>query len=340
MRFVFIFFLCCSLLHAENRNNQDRVKILVAGDVMFDWGLNKSRKNFGEFAPIKELIPLMEEVDFRMVNLETPICSSKNEMNENKSYVFRGEPKDLYLLKKLNIDLVFLGNNHAMDYGAKGLEETIENVEINKLLYSGAGLNLSKSLEPIRFSIKDSDFKLVSVSSIGLPKQYATSNTPGVAPYKLDSLVGIARKNKKDALMLSVHWGIEYNLEPEGYQRQQAKRLIQSGFKVIIGHHPHIPQGVEKYKNGIILYSLGNFIFGSMNQNLNHNMAAILHFEKNELVLCELVPIYGKFQKIGSHIFRPLTESESEMFLYEILILSEKLNTKVEIKNGRGYVYF
>jgi len=84
---------------------------------------------------------------------------------------------------------------------------------------------------------------------------------------------------------------------------------------------------------------LGNFIFGSRNPYLNHNLAAMLHFQNNQLVVCELIPIFGKFQK-SEHIIQPLEGEEANEFLLEIAVLSEKLGTKIEIKNGRGYVYF
>ncbi|HNC00055.1 MAG TPA: CapA family protein, partial [Leptospiraceae bacterium] len=131
---------------------------------------------------------------------------------------------------------------------------------------------------------------------------------------------------------------VEYSPEPTKEQIKQGHELINSGFTAIIGHHPHIPQGIEKYKNGIIIYSLGNFLFGSRNQYLNHNIAVMLHFENNELIFCEVIPIFGKFQD-AEHIVRPLPYSEAEDFLHEYSILCQNLNTKLEIKNGRGYIY-
>lgn len=340
-KFIFlIIFLYAVSTNSIVGKDKDLVKVLIAGDVMFDWGLKKAMEKHGKYYPIKNLEPLMKEVNYRMVNLETPICQSTHEMKKNKSYVFKGEKDDLQLLKKLNIDLVFLGNNHIMDYGEVGMEETMQALDDYNIHYSGAGIDLKESLEPVSFIIKRSNFHIISVNTIGYGNQYAKWNTPGVAPFQLNKLIPIGRKKKKEILMLSIHWGIEYNPEPEKYQRNRAHKLIQSGYKVIIGHHPHIPQGVEKYKDGIIFYSLGNFIFGSMNQYLNHNLAAILHFSGNKLVLCELVPIFGKYQTNGKHVIKPLNEEESKLFLYEISILSKKFNTKVEIKNGRGYIEF
>lgn len=317
------------------------LKILVAGDVMFNWGLRETRQKRGDFAPVEGLIPLFLEADLRMVNLETPIANSQEEMDESKSYVFNANPEDISLLKKINIDLVFLGNNHSMDYGKKGLEDTIENLKKENILFAGMGKNIKEAFRPNEISIRNKSLNLISVSNIGEARLFATDTKPGVAPFQLNRLKKIIeeKENKDKIQMLSVHWGVEYSPEPTKEQIKQAHELINFGFNVVIGHHPHIPQGVEKYKNGIILYSLGNFLFGSRNQYLNHNIAVMLHFDNKELLFCEIIPIFGKFQD-SEHLVRPLPYQEAEDFLHEYSILSQNLNTKIEVKNGRGYIYF
>ena len=317
------------------------LKILVAGDVMFNWGLRETRQKRGDFAPVEGLIPLFLEADLRMVNLETPIANSQEEMDESKSYVFNANPEDISLLKKINIDLVFLGNNHSMDYGKKGLEDTIENLKKENILFAGMGKNIKEAFRPNEISIRNKSLNLISVRNIGEARLFATDTKPGVAPFQLNRLKKIIeeKENKDKIQMLSVHWGVEYSPEPTKEQIKQAHELINFGFNVVIGHHPHIPQGVEKYKNGIILYSLGNFLFGSRNQYLNHNIAVMLHFDNKELLFCEIIPIFGKFQD-SEHLVRPLPYQEAEDFLHEYSILSQNLNTKIEVKNGRGYIYF
>lgn len=316
------------------------LKVLVAGDVMFNWGLRETRQKRGEFAPVEELIPLFLEADIRMVNLETPVANSTDDMDESKSYVFNAKPEDISLLKKIKIDLVFLGNNHSMDYGKKGLEETIENLNKEKILFAGIGKNIREAIKPNQISIRNKSVQIISVSNIGESRLFAGEGKPGVAPLQINRLKTVSsdKNNQGKIQLLSVHWGVEYSPEPTKEQIKQGHELINSGFTAIIGHHPHIPQGIEKYKNGIIIYSLGNFLFGSRNQYLNHNIAVMLHFENNELIFCEVIPIFGKFQD-AEHIVRPLPYSEAEDFLHEYSILCQNLNTKLEIKNGRGYIY-
>ncbi|MBP9889356.1 MAG: CapA family protein [Leptospiraceae bacterium] len=317
------------------------LKILVAGDVMFNWGLRETRQKRGEFAPVEGLIPLFQEADLRMVNLETPIANSEEEMDETKSYVFNAKIEDISLLKKINIDLVFLGNNHSMDYGKKGLEDTLENLKKENILFVGMGKNLKEAFLPNQIKIRNQSINIISVSNIGESRLFATETKPGVAPLQINRLKKILneKENQDKIQLLSTHWGVEYSPEPTKQQIKQAHDLINLGFSAVIGHHPHIPQGIEKYKDGIIIYSLGNFLFGSRNQYLNHNIAVMLHFENQQLVFCEIIPIFGKFQN-SEHLVRPLSYQEAENFLQEYSILCENLNTKIEIKNGRGYIYF
>ena len=341
--FLYSFYsiLITTPLFSEVEKHPRTLKVLVAGDVMFNWGLRETRQKRGEFAPIEGLIPLFLEADIRMVNLETPIANSQEEMDESKSYVFNAKPEDITLLKKLNIDLVFLGNNHSMDYGKKGLEDTIENLNKENILFAGIGKNIKEAFKPNQISIRNKPVNLISVSNIGESRLFAGESKPGVAPLQLNKLKKmLSEKELKDKInLLSVHWGIEYNPEPTKEQIKQAHELINYGFNAVIGHHPHIPQGIEKYKNGIIIYSLGNFLFGSRNQYLNHNIAVMMHFNEKELIYCEIIPIFGKFQD-AEHLVRPLNYQEAEDFLHEYSILSQNLNTKIEIKNGKGYIYF
>lgn len=311
-------------------------KLLVGGDVMFNWGIQETKAKLGRNAPIIQLKNLFNEADFRAINLETSV-TKKSLSDYEKPYVFNSSEEDLLSLKDIGVDLVFLGNNHTMDYGETGLAETLENLTDMNLLYVGAGKNLGEATSPIETEINGNFFQFFSVSEIGESRLFAKEKRAGIAPMQKSFF----RKSKfnKAAKILSIHWGEEYRPTPYSSQISKAHLLIDAGVKVVVGHHPHIPQAIEKYKSGIIFYSLGNLIFGSRNSYLNHNLVSILHFEDGELTLCEIIPVFGKFQH-GEHIVRPLEQMEASNFLHEISILCGQRNTKLEIANGRGYIYF
>lgn len=341
LRKISVFLLLTLVLVSSIQSIQKRPKqfrILLAGDVMFDWGLRDTMARYGFTAPIEKLIPFFEESDVKMFNLETPV-SAIAKPDPIKPYVFNAKPEELDLLEKLDVSLVFLANNHTMDYGKDGLFETMENLNSRGILFAGAGKNTEDSLVPKKLTFGDNTIRVFSTTAIGESRLYATPTSPGAAAFSVPRLVA-ARGGKKDSFdILSVHWGIEYNPEPTPQQITDAHKLIDAGFQVVAGHHPHIPQGIEKYNDGLILYSLGNFIFGSRNQYLNHNLSIVLYLESNRLKLCEIVPIFGKFQK-SDHIIYPLEGGEANAFLEEIALLSEKLNTRIHIRKGRGYIYF
>ncbi|MBE7413411.1 MAG: CapA family protein [Leptospiraceae bacterium] len=313
------------------------MKILVGGDVMFNWGIQELKTRKGNNAPLIQLKEIFQEADFRAINLETPVIK-KASSDESKSYVFYSKEEDLLSLKEIGVDLVFLGNNHSMDYGIKGLKETFEHLSKLNFLYAGAGKNLEEASTPITVKINEIPFQFISVSMVGESRLFAQKKRGGIAPWQKKFLQN--KRKDTSTKIFSIHWGEEYRPAPYPSQVTLAHSLIDSGFKVVVGHHPHIPQAIEKYKDGIILYSLGNLIFGSRNPYLTHNIIAILHFENEKLTLCEIVPVFGKFQNEEEHIVRPLEEKKANEFLREISILSEKRNTNIEIKNGRGFIYF
>ncbi|MBM9502002.1 CapA family protein [Leptospira sp. 201903071] len=332
-----------SVLHPEHNRDPELLKVLAGGDVMFNWGIRDTIAKHGEIAPVEGLKTLFGEADFRMVNLETPVVASKTEESK-KAYVFTAHEKDMESLKFLGVDLVFLGNNHSFDHGSQGMTETLDILKKNHILNIGAGKKIPEVFGPLSLSQKGTDLRIHSVTAIAEPAHYATVSKVGVAPFSLPSLQAsfFERRGRSGATVppvriVSLHWGVEYSPFPTVDQRKIAHALIDSGVKIVIGHHPHIPQGIELYRGGVILYSLGNLIFGSRNSYLNHNLIAILHIRKNVLEMVELVPIFGKFQK-EDHKIRPVTGKEAKEFLQEIAVLSGELGTELRVEEERAFL--
>ncbi|WP_332476410.1 CapA family protein [Leptospira ainlahdjerensis] len=332
-----------SVLHPEHNRDPELLKVLAGGDVMFNWGIRDTIQKHGEIAPVEGLKTLFGEADFRMVNLETPVVASKTEESK-KAYIFTAHERDMESLKFLGVDLVFLGNNHSFDHGPKGMVETLSILKKNNILNVGAGKKMPEVFGPLSLSLKGTDLRIHSVTAIAESAHYATAVKAGVAPFLLPSLQAsfferrATRSNAAPPVrIVSLHWGVEYSPFPTEDQRKIAHALIDSGVKVVIGHHPHIPQGIEVYRGGVILYSLGNLIFGSRNSYLNHNLIAILHIRKNVLEMVELVPIFGKFQK-EDHKIRPVLGKEAREFLQEIAVLSGELGTELRVEEERAFL--
>nr|WP_232224598.1 CapA family protein [Leptospira fainei] len=350
-----------------HEDDPEVLKVLIGGDVMFNWGIRDTIRAKGELAPVQGLKSIFEEVDLRMLNLETPVVSEKS-WDMGKSYVFQAKDKDLDSFSYLGVDLVFLGNNHAMDHGLEGIAETRKFLKARGISFIGAGKNLDEALGPWSLEKKGTKLLVYSATNVAETRENYASDKPGVLYFEpsviLPNLkkdtpilpVKLGRKGRKfkkvrpvpqlrraSAILekgfriVSLHWGVEYSPLPTKEQRDQARLLLGNGVQVIVGHHPHIPQGIERIGGGIVFYSLGNLIFGSRNTYLNHNLIAILHIKKGKLLRAELVPIFGKFQT-EIHQVRPLEGDDAKAFLKEIAVLSEDLGTKIRIDGDRGWI--
>ncbi len=316
-------------------------KIWAGGDVMFNWGVRDSIKADDPLYSFRSFQPLLKNMDLTLVNLETPVLKKKPSADKLKSYVFYAEEAHLDILKQIGVQAVFLANNHSMDFGAQGLSETVGLLHEKKILFAGAGKNSVDASLPFSWKKNQTEYHFFSASEIGEKRLFADGGSPGVNPLAVASLLNDRRRRANGKIaILSLHWGLEYSPEPTDTQRKMAKELINGGFKVILGHHPHVPQGIEVFNGGAVIYSLGNFFFGSKNLYLKHNVSVVLHFQEQRLLVIEVIPVFGKHQDVsGDQYFEPLSPIFAEDFLKEYSLQCEKLGTELVIKGGRGYVF-
>ncbi|GBF48732.1 bacterial capsule synthesis protein [Leptospira ryugenii] len=316
-------------------------KIWVGGDVMFNWAVRDSMKGEDPLLPFRSFTSLLSNMHFRMLNLETPILEKKPNPDKLKSYVFYGVKSDLQILKTMGIDSVFLGNNHTMDLGEEGLRETIRILSDSNLKWAGAGLTEEESYRPIVYQREGIEYRVFSFSDVGETRLFANHKSPGAAYFRVgvaERLVQKTRSNQTN--ILSLHWGVEYSPEPTEVQRRTAKYLVNEGYQVIVGHHPHVPQGIEVFPKGVAIYSLGNFLFGSKNSYLKHNISLVLHYQGAKLVCLEIIPIFGKHQLVpGEAYFSPLFGKEADDFLKEYAVQCKNLGTELIVSGGRAYVF-
>lgn len=343
---IILFFYNVNLFPEKNQNfvlPSDTIKLLFGGDTHFVWGVEDLQK-LKQSSPIEKIIPIFESVDFRALNIESAFSENAQPLN-GKTYVFNSSPYNLELLKKLKINLGFLGNNHSYDYGEKGLFETISNFKKNNIPTIGAGMNLEDATKPFLINLKEIKFAFFSVSLIAsLKEEFADLKKPGVAKYDENFIKKIKEiKNQVDFIFVSIHWGNEYNPKISEQQKNLAKNLIKNGVNFIIGHHPHIPQAIDVKRNSGIIYSLGNFLFGSTNYFQNNNILAIFHFEldKKKFIGVEIIPITGINRKYQFQV-STLNKDESLKLFKEIYVLSklENPNQTILINQKLNRLFF
>lgn len=216
-------------------------------------------------------IGAMKEADVRIINLETSITSCEDYFNKGINY--RMHPKNISCLAIANIDCCALANNHVLDWGKKGLLETLETLEKVEIKYSGAGRNNSESKTPGILTVKGKGRILVfsfGLSSSGIPHNWkATEHSPGLSVLTNLSVKTIKWIEKEitqykqagDLIVASIHWGGNWGYKIQEIHREFAHNLIDhAGVDIIHGHSSHHFKGLEVYKNKPIIYGCGDFL--------------------------------------------------------------------------------
>lgn len=212
------------------------------------------------------------EPDLRIINLETSITTSEDYWGD-KQINYRMNPKNTPCLTAAKIDCCTLANNHVLDWGYSGLEETLDTLKMKGIKTSGAGKNIEEAESPAVSEVKGKGriilFSFGSESSGVLPSWAATESKIGVnflESLSSDQVYRIKRavkdvKRQNDVVILSIHWGFNWGYEVPSEQRLFAHRLIdEAGVDLIHGHSSHHPKGMEVYKNKLILYGCGDFL--------------------------------------------------------------------------------
>ena len=171
-------------------------------------------------------------------------------------------PKFINKIKEMQFNVFSLANNHIMDYGVEGLQDTIEVCKKNNIQYCGAGNNISEAIKPTIIQIGNSE-KIAIFSFCEREFGVANDESPGAAwisdPRTFEEITKI--RQTVDIIIVIAHGGIENVPLPPLERQILLRKFIDIGADFVIGHHSHVAQGWEKYKKGFIFYSVGNFLF-------------------------------------------------------------------------------
>ncbi len=308
----------------------------ATGDIMLAGKGTGIYTRMGYDYPFASLTGELKDCDIAVGNLEAPITRHGKEFT-GKKYRFRVGPVAAKALRKAGFSVLTLANNHMMDYGGVGLEETLRHLDNAGIFHTGAGKNLDWARKPAVKSVGGKTIAFLAYSKT-LPSQfYAGHDHPGTAPgfetlYARDISEA---KSVADYVIVSFHWGAEKASTPRLYQVAAAHGAIDAGADVVIGHHPHVLQGVERYKNGIIFYSLGNFAFGSMSRSSDVGAIARITLEDG-IKEAEVIPLNVCNHEIR---FQPkvLTGKRALDVMNRLDHLSEQFGTKI-CPAGRRYL--
>lgn len=312
------------------------LSLVAVGDLL----LTSSAKGFfsSRRTGYRSVLAILNSADITFGNLE--VCLSKQGYPTEKLVNLRADPSLAGEVKNLGFDVVSLANNHTMDFGHPGLFETIDALDRRGIPHVGAGKDLKAAMSPVFFNRNNTRISFIGVSSCLALGAEAAGSRPGLAPIRVTTAYEVdpttlqeqpgtppvvrtfqreedvkrlqatiqKARGHSDHVIVSIHWGVAYQDDLAEYQRPLAHSMIEAGADVVIGHHPHVPHGLETYRGGLIFYSLGNFIMkyqrmGKLVKYLHGIGIQMEHTNSNETFIvrirlsaadrhgCEIIPI-------------------------------------------------
>ena len=253
---------------ADPEPEDSTIRFVFAGDILLSDHVLAAYNKTGTIGSVVDqgLRDVIDGSDVFMANQEFPF-SNRGSAAADKQFTFRLPPEKVSLLKEMGIDIVTLANNHALDFGTDALLDTCDTLDEAGIYRVGAGANLEEARKPVIMEIKGKTIGFLGASRvIPVGSWNATATSPGMLTTYDPAMLLVDIKSAKetcDFVIVYVHWGIERDEYPQDYQRTMGKQYIDAGADMVIGSHPHVLQGMEYYNGKPIVYSLGNFVFGS-----------------------------------------------------------------------------
>jgi len=224
---------------------------------VFGWDLPRTQRT-GNDGVVRDLL---SGADLAIANFENPAPEAYR--FHDHGTVFSANPAYIEGLADAGIDYVSLGNNHIRDAGARGILETLKNLDDWSIAHSGAGANLAAARAPALLHAGGITVAILSYDTIA-SSYWAGPERAGSASMTADNVredVAAARAAGADLVIVFPHWGTEYDPTPFAGQRKLAESAIDAGADMIIGNHAHWAAGLEVYQGKPIWYALGNFVF-------------------------------------------------------------------------------
>ncbi len=313
------------------------VSFCAAGDVMLDRGVKQRIVDNGLDYIFKKTGSFIKVRNISFCNLEGPV--STRGKRKNGGFAFRAEPDYLAAVKNTGFNLVSVGNNHMMDYGADALTDTLNYLDDRGIAYAGAGLNRAQARG---FKIVEvNGVKIALIADLDMPfKVEEVPDDPEVPQMSerrgLEEMVKEIKlaKTQADFVVVSYHWGYEYVNYPITDQSLLARGCIDAGADLVLGHHPHVAQGVETYKGKPIIYSMGNLVFDQFREITSRTFFFACDFLKDGSIKNAFItPVL-----IVKNRPEFAKGKEGKRIRDRVIKLSKKFGTVFTEKDGRLYL--
>lgn len=336
---ILLLLLNCQTVVAAEPEPEPQVVFLAGGDLLFTSNLNPFIKSKGRDYPFIGIKKYLKTADVVFANLEIPLTKN-TEPIPDKGYTYRADPVWAKVLARNGFNLLTIANNHILDYGDKGLLDTLKVLREEGIHFSGAGENVKQARKAAVLTVKGLKIACLSYS-LTFPKEfYAQEDKPGTAFAYTEFLKEDipAARAIADIVIVSCHWSGELLHMPKDYQRKLAHKMIDLGADMILGHHPHIIQGLEIYKGKPIAYSLGNLAFSTYSRSVKDSMLLRCRLDKQSKVSqLEIIPLSVDNFKIRFQP-KPLSGKEAYELLCHLDELSQPLGAEVIVDGDIGRI--
>ena len=266
--------------------------------------------------PFADVIDIFKNDTATFINLEGTFTDSS--YSEDKMFVFKGPKEYINILTQGSVEFANVANNHTYDYGEQGYRDTVALLKEHGIAYADHK--------------KHTIFEVADGLKIGVYSVAGAYNTAGLAEN-----IQALKKAGADIIIASMHWGQEYYYVPNQDQIIIARAAIDAGADIVYGHHPHVLQKIEQYKDGIIFYSLGNFSFGGNNSPADKDTAILqqefIRYPDGTLEMGELtvIPCYVSGILDYGNDYQPMPIPETDADAYQRVLT--KLAGKYHLTN-------
>jgi len=264
---------------------RDELSILAGGDLMLARSVGTTFASKGAEWLVGDISQTTQDADLFFVNLESVISDKGFDGGGDLS--FRAKPQTMEVVTLLGVDVASVANNHTGDFGRSAWEDSVARLRAASVLPVGS-LN-GYSLEPVVTEVRGKKIAYFAFDMV-------FKNPP------LDELAQAVKTADEDAdlVVVSTHWGVEYQKTHNATQEKIAHALVDAGADLVIGSHPHVVQDVETYKGKTILYSLGNLLFDQWwSQETMRGELARVTFQSDGAQRAELIQTNNYEKKIG-----------------------------------------
>lgn len=238
------------------------VSFSAVGDIALHGQYDSLLLDHGPFFAFEEVGPILKKSDIVFGNLESVLSACGNP-NPDKRLCLRGSLSIINGIRYAGFNVLSLANNHSFDFGADAYKDMYNMLQNNSIQTVGAGDNLNDARRPLIMECRGIKVLFLAYSAPDTNGfNEALADKPGVAPLELKMIKKDISEHKDgvDCIVVSLHWGEEFCHYPSPKQIAIAREIIDSGARIILGHHSHVLQGIERYHSGVIVYNLGSLM--------------------------------------------------------------------------------